>query len=287
MPETSARFTRFVEIIAALRHPKTGCPWDLEQTHESIRPYLIEEAYEVLEAIEQRNDAELTKELGDLLLQVVLHAQIAKDRGAFGIDEILEKISEKMIRRHPHVFGTEHVSGPEEVLQNWEKIKYQERKEENQNTSQEKKTSMLSGVPAAMPALLRAQRLGEKATKVSFDWTTLSGVWDKVKEETSELEAEIHTSLNREGPAPLRDIAPKELAAAAHEIGDVLFSICQIARWLNLSAEDCLRFSCDRFVQRFAAMEQDAGRALHELTLDELEAAWQKAKQTVAAENKG
>ena len=160
-------FEKFVEVVAALRHPETGCPWDLEQDHKSIRPYTIEECYEVIEAIENEDDEELVLELGDLLLQVVLHAQIAKDRDAFSIKEVIEAVTKKMIDRHPHVFGDVKANNSDEVLKNWESLKREEKKKKDPEKS------ILAGIPKAMPALLRAQRLGDKATKVNFDWSEI------------------------------------------------------------------------------------------------------------------
>lgn len=268
MQKSAELFAEFLRIIESLRNPKTGCPWDLQQTHHSLRPYLIEEAYETLEAIDENNDCELASELGDVLLQIVLHAQIAAERGVFSIEDVISRISEKMIRRHPHVFGNTVVSGASEVVQNWEKIKYEERKEKQK---EEEKTSVLSGVPAALPALFRAQRLGEKAAKVTFDWKSISGVWDKVKEELGELEAEI-TSRGDGGSTRNTD-------AIRHELGDLLFSICQLARWLDLNAEDCLRECCARFAGRFRALEESALKPLNQYSEEELEIRWQEAKK--------
>lgn len=264
---SAALFQRLVEVIKALRTPVTGCPWDLEQTHDSIRPYLVEETYEVLDALESKDDNEFSAELGDLLLQVVLHAQIAADRKAFDIDTVVQKITEKMIRRHPHVFGTTKVEGAEEVLRNWETIKLKEK--EGVDTKRGG-SALLSGVPRAMPALLRAQRLGEKASKVGFDWDSVEGVWAKVREELDEIQQELP-----QGDSPQNE---EERSRLGSEIGDVLFALCQLSRWLNLSAEDCLKGSSDRFVSRFAEMEKIAPRPLSELKIDELETLWQSAK---------
>ena len=265
---TAERFLRFVEIVRALRNPDGGCPWDLEQNHLSLRPYLIEEAYEVLEAIDEGSDKQLADELGDVLLQVVLHAQVADDRKAFTIDQVLEAVSEKMIRRHPHVFGDVSVTGSGEVLRNWEKIKSDER---IANAEPEAKKSLLAGVPPAMPALLRAQRLGEKAAKVSFDWSEIVGVRAKVAEELAELDVEIASY-----------VAASERSAARprveEELGDLLFSVCQLARWLGVNAEESLRSASGRFVSRFERMESLAERPMSELSSAEMEALWERAK---------
>lgn len=270
-------FARFVEIVAALRHPETGCPWDLEQTHRSIRPYLIEEAYEVLDAIDAESDPAFSEELGDLLLQVVLHAQIAKDRGAFTIDEVVTKITDKMIRRHPHVFGETKVSGSQQVLKNWEQIK----SEEKAKPKDEKPASILAGVPRAMPQLTRAQRVGEKAARASFDWEALEPVLKKVEEEIAELRAEIAIAG---APAEALTTAPKERSAATQrrledELGDILFALCQVGRWLGVSSEDALRGSVDKFVARFGWMENATTSPLKNLSPAELDALWEQAKK--------
>lgn len=267
----AAAFTHFVEVIAALRHPESGCPWDLEQTHLSLRPYLIEESYEVLEAIESGDDSELALELGDVLLQVVLHAQVAKERGAFDIEQVIRGVCEKMIRRHPHVFGETTVKSSAEVLKNWEQIKLSE----GGKPVKAEVSPALQGVPAALPALLRAQRLGEKASKHHFDWSSTEEVWQKVYEELRELEAEL--------PAASAEHAQHSEAKkrATHELGDLLFALCQTARFLGINAEDALREGCDRFTTRFSTMERLLTRPLSELNGAELEAAWQEAKKRV------
>ena len=265
---TAEKFVRFVEIVRSLRNPQFGCPWDLEQTHLSLRPYLIEEAYEVLEAIDAGIDKPLADELGDVLLQVVLHAQVADDRGAFAIDQVLDAVSEKMIRRHPHVFGDVAVANSGEVLRNWEKIKSDERLAEG---ASEEKKSLLAGVPPAMPALLRAQRLGEKAAKVSFDWSTVTEVRAKVAEELAELDVEVAALGSTVDPSAARTRVEEEL-------GDLLFSVCQLARWLGVNAEESLRSASGRFVSRFESMEALAERPMSELSSVEMEALWERAK---------
>jgi MazG family protein len=258
------RFQELTETIAKLRDPKDGCPWDIEQTHQSIRQYLLEETYEVLEAIDKKDDKELQNELGDLLLQVMLHSQIAKDRKAFDIENVIEAINEKMIRRHPHVFGNTSVKNSQEVKKNWEEIKQKERTREN------RKPSLLEGLPLTMPALGLAQRIGEKAAKVNFDWPTTRGVIEKVREELGELEDELHN----------KEIDRERLE---HELGDVFFSLCQLARHLEISSEDSLRNSCRRFVKRFQMMESQIDTPLSKLPIEELEKAWEKAKKTLGS----
>ncbi len=272
-------FAKFVEIIAALRHPVTGCPWDLEQTHRSIRPYLIEEAYEVLDAIDADSDTALKEELGDLLLQVVLHSQIATDRKAFSIDEVVRGVSEKMVRRHPHVFGDTKVTGSAQVLTNWEQIKSEEKSKLGDKQA-EARTSLLDGVPKQMPQLTRAQRIGEKASRVGFEWEALEGVLAKVDEELSELKAEIQEN---EIPPHALTTAPKSRPAEAQlrleeEFGDLLFSVTQLGRWLGVGAEDSLRGTIEKFSSRFRWMEENAPKPLKDCSPGELDSLWTEAK---------
>ncbi|HVN83726.1 MAG TPA: nucleoside triphosphate pyrophosphohydrolase [Candidatus Binatia bacterium] len=255
---TSASFAELVEIMARLRRPG-GCPWDREQTHQSIKPYLIEEAYEVLEAIDAQDDTELCTELGDLLLQVVFHAEMASERGAFGIDDVVRAICEKLIRRHPHVFADVQVKDAEEVLQNWARIKAAERQHRADS-------SALAGVPRGMPALLRAQRLGEKAGRVGFDWERVDDVLAKIQEELDELRAACQ-------------LGDKQAAEA--ELGDLIYAATNLARHLGFSAEDALTKTSDRFTQRFRYIEERlraAGKDIKHTPLSEQEALWQEAK---------
>lgn len=258
MSDSKKPFERLRSIVAELRHPEHGCPWDLEQTHQSLRPYLIEEAYEVLEALEQNDDTAFCEELGDLLLQVMLHAQVADERGAFNVDDVCRGIADKMVRRHPHVFGSERVATSAEVLRNWEEIKLAEK------SSSTEQASLLSGVPRGMPQLTRATRLGQKASKAKFDWNSVGGVWGKVEEELGELK---------------RAHASGDAAEIESELGDLLFALCQFARWLKISPEDALQHSSDRFTQRFQIVERELGAQLGSADEDELDRAWERAKQ--------
>ncbi len=245
-----------VEIMARLRR---SCPWDREQTHRSLVPYLIEETFEVAEAIEHDRDDALCEELGDLLLQIVFHSQVATERGKFSIADVIDALSNKMVRRHPHVFGDQAVSGVAEVWKNWEQIKAAEGAALGRN-------SRLDGIPKALGALQRAQKMQEKASRVGFDWPDARAVTHKLSEEISEL-AEAQRSGD---PSHIRE-----------EIGDVLFTLVNVTRQLGFDAEGALREANDKFYRRFAFMEQRAsseGRNLGDLSIDELEDLWQLAK---------
>ncbi|MCZ6478991.1 MAG: nucleoside triphosphate pyrophosphohydrolase [candidate division NC10 bacterium] len=250
-------FERLVTIMATLRAPG-GCPWDQEQTRESLKPFLIEEAYEVLEALDHGGKEKLQEELGDLLLQVVFHAQVAAELEEFTVDEVLENIADKLVRRHPHVFGETRAETAAEVLSNWEKLKQAERGGAIQ-------ASALTGVPKTLPALLRAQRLQDKAARVGFDWGETTEVLHKVEEELREFKAAI-----RNGPE-----------AVESEMGDMLFSLVNLARFLHLNAEEALRKSIDKFSRRFRHIESataEQGKSLAESSLEEMDALWREAK---------
>lgn len=254
-------FDEFVRMIEALRGPG-GCPWDQEQTHESIAKNVVEEAYEVVHAIELGDVAELREELGDVLLQVVLQSQIAADAGEFTIDDVVADISAKIYRRHPHVFGDAEAGTPQEVHATWDRIKRTERSD--------KGAGLLDGVPHALPALMMAQTISRKAVAAGFEWESLEGVWEKFDEEVEELRA-------TEPGSP----------EAEDELGDVLFTVVNLARKQGIDAETALRGTCDKFKTRWAAMEAGAaeqGREIHDLSLDEMEALWQRAKSGEATE---
>ena len=260
---THQSFARLIEIMARLRG-ENGCPWDRQQTHASLKPYLLEEAYEVLEAIDQQDDGELCKELGDLLLQVVFHAQLAAEENRFDIDQVAQAIVDKLIRRHPHVFGDVEVDGADQVLYNWEQIKRQERQ------GGEKRPSVLDGVPKDLPALLRAQRIQAKASRVGFDWPKVGGPLDKVEEEF----AELRTALTQNNST-----------AVADEFGDLLFALVNVGRFLELTPEDALRQAVDKFERRFRTVEervQAQGKAVEDLPLEELDRIWDLVKSQEA-----
>ncbi len=253
-------FLRLVDIMARLRSPG-GCPWDREQTPESLRPYVIEEAYEVLEAIERDDPDALRDELGDLLLQVVFQAQLAAEAGRFTITDVASAVTDKLVRRHPHVFGDVEVRDADEVMRNWRRIKAEERH------ARGREHDPLASVPAALPALARAQQLGDKARQLGFDWPDMAGVLTKLREEQAELEAAV---------------AAGNRAAAARELGDVLLTLTSVARHLDVPAEMALRDAADRFVARARRVEAAArarGAALTDLDPAERERLWALAKE--------
>lgn len=250
-------FEQFQEIIAHLRAPD-GCPWDRKQTHRSLRPYLLEEAHEVLEAIDAEDVDALREELGDLLLQIVLHAQIAVDDGEFKMGDVLSAISRKLIRRHPHVWGTTQVDGAEQVVTNWDALKKQEQAEKGIA-----RASLLDGVPKGLPALMQAQEYARRAAKVGFDWPAVDGIIAKVREELDEVMAAV---------------TPEDQAG---ELGDLLFAIVNWARWLQVDSESALRETSAKFKRRFQYIEQQLaarGQTLADVTLAEADALWDEAK---------
>ena len=267
---TNTKLEKLIDVVKALRTPVTGCPWDLEQDHDSLKPYLIEEAYEVLQAIESGDDVEFADELGDILLQVVLHSQLAQERKAFDIEKVITNITEKMIRRHPHVFGDDIAENSDVVLRNWEAIKLKEKKIGSfaQN---------LKEVPQDIPALLRAQRVGGKSSKFNFDWDSISDVLAKLKEEVIELEQEIE-GIKTAKPLSTAALDRETKKKIEHELGDVLFSAAQLGRWLGVSSEDSLRACVSRFISRIEWAENNTEKALNELTSSELDKLWEASK---------
>jgi tetrapyrrole methylase family protein/MazG family protein len=254
LPKDLNKFDTLVEIIARLRGPN-GCPWDKEQTHKSLRANLLSECYEVLEALDKGDAAQLSEELGDLLLQIVLHAQIAKDSGEFEIGDVIQNITSKIIRRHPHIFGTVKVKDAEEVMHNWEDLKKGEREEG---------TSMLKGVPKDMPALAYALEISRRAVRVGFEWENIKGVLDKLVEEIEEVKE-------------AGDREEKE-----REYGDLLFTLVNVARWEGIDAEAALRGANRRFFQRFARMEELCRRRgvdFSQLSFKEKDELWEEAKR--------
>jgi nucleoside triphosphate diphosphatase len=293
MPTTGERFERAVSIMSRLRGPG-GCAWDREQTFDSIKPYTIEETYEVLEAIDNRDWEELPGELGDLLLQVLFYAQMAKDEGTFSIDDVLDRLSNKLVDRHPHVFGDVKADTAADVIRNWEALKRKERQKwnaangENENRSQT--DSILAGVSSAMPALPEAHKLSSKAANVGFDWPNVDGLIAKLGEETDELRVELNR-FPASGPQPRgagiagagKPPVPEELRIRLEEeVGDLFFVLVNIARYLSLDSESALKKANRKFKRRFQWMEEQiraSGSDLQHCSLDELEALWQKAKR--------
>ena len=247
-------FEELVQIMAHLR-AEDGCPWDREQDHKSLRPYLVEEAYEVLDALDRDDDRDLREELGDLMLQIVFHAQIAREENRFDIEDVLRTHIHKLKRRHPHVFGGTTVSGPDQVVANWEEIK-----------RREGKRSVLDGVPRHLPALLRAYRVQEKAAGTGFDWEDVEGAFSKVEEELKEF----------------RDAcARQDTGQVEEELGDLLFSLVNVARFMGIYPEDALRKTVDKFIRRFRFIESQierTGRRLDTASIEEMDALWEQAK---------
>jgi tetrapyrrole methylase family protein/MazG family protein len=252
-------FSTFRQVIKELRGPN-GCPWDKKQTHQSLKPYMIEECYELLEALDEEDDSHIVEELGDVMLQVLLHAQIGEDEGWFSIDDVIEGITEKMIRRHPHVFDDKKADNESAVMENWEKIKKQEKPNQ--------KKLLLDDVPKTMPALSRAYHLQKKAAKVGFDWEDVGDIWNKVDEEIKEFAREAET---------LSDI--RKMKA---EFGDVLFAFINVGRFYKIEPEEALTMTNHKFYKRFSYIENQVSQSenkLESLTLEELDLLWNEAKQ--------
>jgi nucleoside triphosphate diphosphatase len=262
----SRDLARLLEIMAALRTPDTGCPWDLEQNFATIAPYTIEEAYEVADAIARGDLADLRDELGDLLLQVVFHARMAQEQGAFDFGDVVQALTEKLVRRHPHVFGDARSLTPAAVEGLWERIKREERAQKASGRRDGEPAGALAGVPVALPALTRALKLQAKAGRVGFDWNDPRAVLAKIREEADEIEAEL---------------AAGERAAAGAEVGDLLFAVVNLARHLDVDPEATLRATNQKFERRFGAIERalaDQGKTPQGATLAEMDELWNAAK---------
>lgn len=254
----SKKFEELVDIVKQLRAPD-GCPWDREQTNASLLPYFLEEVYEVIESVDNENWPELKEEVGDILLHAVLQAVIAEENNHFSINDSLANINEKLVRRHPHVFGDVQAEAPFHAKQNWEAVKHKEKN----------RKSRLDGVPVTLPALIRGQRLQQKASHAGFDWNKVEEVWDKIHEEILELK-EAQSKSTKEH--------------IEEEIGDVLFSVVNLARFLDISAEDALRKTNKKFTTRFAQVEEELkqrGKTVEESNLEEMDEIWNKVKQKI------
>ncbi|MFQ0813775.1 nucleoside triphosphate hydrolase [Brucella anthropi] len=268
----SRNIDRLLEIMAALRDPQTGCPWDVEQNFQSIMPYTLEETYEVLDAIERNDMDDLREELGDLLLQVVFHSRMAEEQGSFAFGDVVEAITRKMIRRHPHVFGDSQARSAGMAKGSWNRIKAEEKAERAERRAKlgletTERTSFLDDIPQAFPALLRALKLQQKAAKVGFDWSEAAPILDKIAEETAELKEAM---------------AAKERADIEEEYGDLLFAMVNLGRHLEIDAETALVAANEKFRRRFHFIEKtlrETGSDLEAATLDEMETIWSEAKK--------
>jgi ATP diphosphatase len=287
MSTTGERFERAVAIMERLRAPG-GCPWDREQTFDSIKPYTLEETYEVLEAIDNRDWDELPGELGDLLLQVLFYSEMAKEQGSFSIDDVLDRLSSKLVDRHPHVFGDTKADTSTEVKRNWEALKVEERQKRLGKTSAHA-PSILAGISSSMPSLLEAHKLSSRAAQIGFDWPDMEGLFDKLGEETAELR-QLLRDFPAPGPLPEgRGVAGSGRQAISEdlrmgleeEVGDLFFVLVNIARYLSVDPESALRKANRKFRRRFQWMEQrlqERGAAPERVSMDELESLWQQAK---------
>ena len=284
---TGEKFERAVNIMARLRAPG-GCPWDREQTFDSIKPYTLEETYEVFEAIEQRDWKELPGELGDLLLQVLFYSEMAQEAGYFSIDDVLDRLTTKLVDRHPHVFADVKADTAGDVVRNWEALKKVEAQKKKQQADTQQ-GALLSGISRAMPALLEATKVSRKAASVGFDWAAIDGIFEKLDEEVSELKQNI-----AELPQPIQPagghagsrthtVAPELQNRIEDEVGDLFFVLVNLARFLEVDPESALRRTVAKFRRRFEAMEEQARtqqRTLDEMNIDQMEELWQNSKQT-------
>ncbi len=277
---------KFLKTIEDIRHPKTGCVWNLKQTHGSLRRYLLEELYEALDAIdkveagEKNAVAELQEELGDLLLQIVLHARIAEEKGLFSFDDVVKGIDEKMIKRHPHVFGKDAAANTKEVDKLWDAEKAKEKKN---------RESIFEGIPRELPALAAAWKISKKAVKESFEWDEEEKLWGQLDSEINELKEVIENYRKQSGKDPYKDDFDDEQARndAELELGDILFTVVNIARWYKIDPEDALRRVNNKFISRFNVMMdicKSEGKRMKDYSIDELEAMWQKAKLVILRE---
>jgi len=288
MPSTGERFERAVAIMERLRAPG-GCPWDREQTFDSIKPYTLEETYEVLEAIDNRDWPELAGELGDLLLQVLFYAEMAQEQGSFSINDVLDRLSTKLVDRHPHVFGEVKADTSDEVKRNWEALKAEERKKRDAAETGNEPRSILAGVSSAMPAMLEAQKLSARAAHAGFDWPEVESLFEKLHEEADELKHELK-QYPAPGPRPHgrgvagsgRPVVAEQLQSRLEEeVGDLFFVLVNIARYLSVDPESALRKTNRKFKRRFQWMEErlhESGRAADQAGMEELESLWQQAK---------
>ncbi|MBD1838730.1 nucleoside triphosphate pyrophosphohydrolase [Coleofasciculus sp. FACHB-64] len=267
MPQTALEaLQQLIEIVAQLRSPNGGCPWDLAQTPQTLTPYVIEEAYEVVDAIRTGDKDAIAEELGDLLLQVMLQAQIASESGQFSLTDVVQGLTQKLIRRHPHVFGEVEVETAEEVHENWQKIKAAEKGETTQDAQQ--LSRKLTRYSRTLPPLMAGMKISQKAAAAGFEWENIEGVWAKFHEELAEFEEALQQ---------------EDEAHQQAELGDLLFTVINLARWYDLDPSEALQGTNQRFIQRLKKMEAFADRPLSDYRLDELETLWQQAKAQLAA----
>ncbi|MFC1559752.1 nucleoside triphosphate pyrophosphohydrolase [Candidatus Margulisiibacteriota bacterium] len=265
MLKKRSKFDELVLIVRKLRGPK-GCPWDRVQTHETLKPYMVEEVYEALEAIDSKDSGKLAEELGDILLHIVMHSEMARAKKKFKIDDVISSISAKMIRRHPHVFSKNKVKSIDEVWQKWEEIKRKE-----VSNSSEKHKGTLESIPQSLPALYRSEKVQRRAARVGFDWDSVANAWEKVYEE----QEEIHELLKKSK-------RPKSIKALKEEIGDLLFAIVNVTRKLDIDAEEALQNATSKFMRRFKQVELMAkkkGKHLHKMKLKEMDKFWDEVKK--------
>lgn len=267
-----------IAIMVQLRNPQGGCPWDLKQDFKSISPYTIEEAYEVVDAIDRGDRSDLCEELGDLLFQVVYHAQMASEEEAFVFDDVVQAISEKLVRRHPHVFGDDDLKSDLEIKVMWDRIKQEEKSAKD--SSELANASILDDIPVGLPALTRAVKLQNKAAKVGFDWPDASFVFDKIEEELQEVR-EAYSQARQEGQDKAQELSPRSREKLTEEIGDLMFVITNLARHMKIDPENAARGANNKFCSRFSYIEQEllnSGRSLDEASLEEMDALWDEAK---------
>lgn len=255
-----------IQVVAQLRSPSDGCPWDLAQTQQSLIPYIIEEAYETVDALQSGNQKAITEELGDLLLQVILQAQIAQEKGDFSLEDIANNITKKLIRRHPHVFGDVKVANEEQVHDNWEKIKKEEKAEKQESNLLSERLKIYA---RSLPTMMASVKISKQSAKAGFEWENAEGVWDKFKEELEEFQEAIDTGDKQH---------------ATEELGDLLFTVINLGRWYKLDPTMALQSTNQRFIKRISLMEKFADAPLEEYSILELESLWQQAKKKLASQ---
>lgn len=276
-------FEKLVAVQARLRAPD-GCPWDREQTHATLRTYLIEEAYEVLEALEVGDDAKFAEEMGDLLLQIVFHSEIAREEGRFTVADVIREVHDKMVRRHPHVFGEKRAKNAAEVLKNWEQLKKEERSAaaKSNGSGAKEAESLMDGVSKVLPATLRGFQLTRRAARIGFDWGNVNGVFEKLEEEAGELRRELGREAEKGKKLERRGAEDAEKnKRVEEEMGDLLFAAVNLARWLEIDPEIALKKANAKFAARFRGMEKMAaerGKALADVPREEMESLWEQAK---------